>query len=590
MSTIEDLVVGIGVDAGDLNKDVENAANVFKTNMGKITAAGAAVGAGLEAFARSQQDLNIKNEELAASLGISSQAMRDLAADTANVGFPLSEVLDIMETGKQQGLKSKKALTDYATFWDMIGDASGESAVTLAEAGVALHTMGIAVGQENKALAAMGFIQEHTTISQADFLNLLGRVGPELKKSGIDINETAAILGVLGNEMGLTGRAARTKLMSALKSSDGTQKDLLKTLGISTKQFDQYKKAVAASSGVMQRNSDIVDQSFTPMQKLQNQAHELMFRYGDLVNVAGMLAPVFLGLGPAIKGFSIALTGAKWATMQLGVAMDFLAANPIIIIIAAIVALVAALVLLYMHCEGFRKVVDSVIHWVAGAFVWLWQNVLVPVGKGIAAVFVWLWQKVIKPYFNFIVALWTYVLDRIKFGIAVWKAVFQLIGAAIADFWRNKIVKPFNTIVAFVASIPTRIRKGMSQLAGVITAPFRAGFNAVARLWNNTVGQLSFTIPSWVPGIGGRGWSAPKLPVFHEGGIVPGPTGTEVLGVLQAGERVLPLGNTGGDAGGDVLLRSDGTKFADAVIEVISNAVRRRGPRAIGLKVAGATR
>lgn len=581
MSTIEDLVVGIGVDAGDLNKDVENAANVFKTNMGKITAAGAAVGAGLEAFARSQQDLNIQNNELAASLGITSDQMRDLAADTANVGFPLSEVLDIMETGKQQGLKSKKALTDYATFWDMIGDASGESAVTLAEAGVALHTMGIAIGQENDALAAMGFIQERTTISQSDFLNLLGRIGPQLKKAGLDINDTAAILGVLGNEMGLTGRAARTELTSALKTSDGTTKDLLKTLGITKKQFDDYKQAVADSSGVMQRNSDIVDQSFTPMQKLQNEAHELMFRYGDLVNVAGMLAPVFLGLGPAIKGFSVALGYGSKAVTALGVAMDFLAANPIIIIIAAIVAVVAALVLLYMHCEGFRKVVDSVVHAVAGFFVWLWQNVLKPTFTAIGDFGVWLGGVLVGAWHR-IVDAWNWLVNRIKLGIAIWKAIFQLIGAAVSDFWQNKIVKPFNAIVSFVASIPGKIKKGMSALADIITAPFRAGFNAVARLWNNTVGQLSFTLPSWIPGIGGRSWSAPQLPTFHEGGIVPGPQGAEVLGVLRAGERVLPLGETG--ATQSITIRSDGSAFADLVVQTIANAVRRKGPGVIGIR------
>ena len=588
MATIEDLVVGIGVDTGDLDKDVDRAASSFKTSMGKITLASAAVGAGLEGFARSQQDTNIQVNELAASLGITSGQMRDLAADTANVGFPLQEVLDIMETGKQQGLKSKKALTDYATFWDMIGDASGESAVTLAEAGVALHTMGIAVGQENEALAALGFIHDKTTISVQDFLNLLGRVGPDLKKTGIDVNETAALLGILGNEMGLTGRAARTELMSALKSSDGTQKGLLKTLGISEKQFKDYTTAVADSGDVMQRNSDIVDQQFTVMQKLQNEAHELMFRYGDLVNVAGMLAPVFLGLGPAIKGFSVAMTAAKWASVQLGVAMDFLAANPIIIIIAAIVAVVAALVLLYMHCEGFRKVVDTVVHAVAGFFVWLWKNVLVPVGKGIAAIVTWLWSNIIKPYFELIGKIIGWVVNRIRISVAVWKAVFQLIGAAVKDFWQNKIVKPFLAIVAFIGSIPAKIRKGMSTLASVITAPFRSAFNGVARLWNNTIGQLHVTIPDWVPGIGGKSWSAPTLPTFHKGGEVGGgPMGAEVLGVLRVGERITPRGESGG---GELTLRSGGGKFNDAVVEAVAEAIRRKGPRAIGLRVAGATR
>ena len=58
MATIEDLVVGIGVDAGDLDKQVSDASSRFESAMGKITLAGAAAGAGLEAFARSQADSN----------------------------------------------------------------------------------------------------------------------------------------------------------------------------------------------------------------------------------------------------------------------------------------------------------------------------------------------------------------------------------------------------------------------------------------------------------------------------------------------------------------------------------------------------
>jgi hypothetical protein len=37
-------------------------------------------------------------------------------------------------------------------------------------------------------------------------------------------------------------------------------------------------------------------------------------------------------------------------------------------------------------------------------------------------------------------------------------------------------------------------------------------------------------------------WIGDLLPKFHEGGIVPGPTGAEVLAVLRGGERVVPIG------------------------------------------------
>lgn len=581
MSTIDDLVIGIGIDDAGLDQQAEKAASAFEKHIGKIGLATAAAGAGLEAFARGQQDSNIQTQELAASLGISEDAMRDMARETANVGFPLNEVLDLMELGKQQGITSGEALEKYANFWDMVGDATGESSVELGKAGVALHTMGIAAGDEGEAVAALGFIHEKTTMSQADFLAMLGRLGPDLQKTGLDINDTAALLGIMGNEMGLTGRAARTELSKGLKESDGSTEDLLKTLGISQKQFDEYTASVEDSGDVLQRNSDIVDQNFTPLQKLQNEAKELMYQYGDLANAAGVAAPVLMSIGPIAKGakqgFDLMSTGVK----GLGQAFK---ANPIGFIIGIIALLVTALIAAYHNSETFRRIVDGAFKAIGAAANWLWNNAIKPAFTAIGAIVSWLWQHIVQPYFKAIGAIIMWVVNRVKLSIAFWRAAFSAIGALVAG-WVQRTKDRFNAIVAFVKSIPGKFRAGMSRLADIITAPFRAGFNAVARLWNNTVGQLSFSIPSWVPGIGGKGWSAPQLPTFHSGGIVPGPRGAEVLGVLQGGERVLPLGSEDG-GGGVLVVGSDGSKLGDAIVEIIARAVRKRGPRAIGINLA----
>ena len=77
----------------------------------------------------------------------------------------------------------------------------------------------------------------------------------------------------------------------------------------------------------------------------------------------------------------------------------------------------------------------------------------------------------------------------------------------------------------------------------MITTPYRLAFAAIAKLWNNTVGKLDFTIPDWVPGIGGKRFTAPKLPegipALAKGGIVNKPT-LALIG--EAGpEAVVPL-------------------------------------------------
>jgi len=95
-------------------------------------------------------------------------------------------------------------------------------------------------------------------------------------------------------------------------------------------------------------------------------------------------------------------------------------------------------------------------------------------------------------------------------------------------------------IVGFFTGIPRQIGKVAGAVKDAFLGPFKAAFNAIANIWNDTVGSLSFEIPDWVPGIGGDGFHMPKIRTFklHEGGTVPGRRGQEVPALLMAGETV----------------------------------------------------
>jgi len=101
----------------------------------------------------------------------------------------------------------------------------------------------------------------------------------------------------------------------------------------------------------------------------------------------------------------------------------------------------------------------------------------------------------------------------------------------------NFVKSVIGRIISTIQSIPRRI----GSMATAISEPFKWAFSRVAQFWNNTAGKLSFTAPSWVPGIGGRGFSMPNLPTYHTGGEVLGPKGQEVPIMALAGERVLSL-------------------------------------------------
>lgn len=142
----------------------------------------------------------------------------------------------------------------------------------------------------------------------------------------------------------------------------------------------------------------------------------------------------------------------------------------------------------------------------------------------------------------------------------------------------------------FVKKIPGWVATAFGKIASAVSAPFRAGFNAVAAAWNNTIGRLSWTVPGWVPFIGGNTISVPHLPTFHSGGIVPGPVGAPRLAVLQGGEQVSSRASAGAD-GSVVPIGSDGTRMGDFLVELIRTSVARRGGRSDLLGIAtGAVR
>jgi hypothetical protein len=143
-----------------------------------------------------------------------------------------------------------------------------------------------------------------------------------------------------------------------------------------------------------------------------------------------------------------------------------------------------------------------------------------------------------------------------------WRASWKWIKDAAGNTWE------------FLKKIPGWIGSAFSKVADFITRPYRAAFNAIARAWNGTIGRLSWTVPGWVPGIGGNSISVPHLPTFHSGGVIPGIRGTAVPFMGLAGERVSSLASSGSSGG--TLVVADGPVLG-ALVEAIASEVRGRG-------------
>jgi hypothetical protein len=161
-------------------------------------------------------------------------------------------------------------------------------------------------------------------------------------------------------------------------------------------------------------------------------------------------------------------------------------------------------------------------------------------------------------------------------------ALFVAVGAALVVLQMKFDIfgKAFEAIGNIASTVFEGIKAGF---AGVVTAVsgyvnglvavYKALFNGIATVWNNTVGKLEFKIPSWVPGIGGKGFDVPDIPMLANGGIVNSPT---LAMIAEAGpEAVIPL-NRAGSLGNNITINVNGGD-PNAVVSALRAYMRTNG-------------
>jgi hypothetical protein len=87
---------------------------------------------------------------------------------------------------------------------------------------------------------------------------------------------------------------------------------------------------------------------------------------------------------------------------------------------------------------------------------------------------------------------------------------------------------------------------------------------------------LSFSIPDWVPKIGGKGFDVPDIPMLANGGIVTSPT-LALIGE-RGPEAVIPLSgaNAGSGMGNNVTINVNGGD-PQAVVNALRTYMRQNG-------------
>jgi phage-related minor tail protein len=498
------------------------AAQSLSRNWGQVAIAGAAAGAAVEGLARNVAPLNKTIRDLADSTEMTENETRKLAASMVNATFPASEVVTLLEEGRKQGLKSAEQLKEFAGFWDMVGDATGESSEQLAKSGVALRALGIDTDNQAQVLSSLGFVMRESTLDVGEFLGLIGRMAPELNEMGLSLDDTTALFAAL-EERGISGRQAIQQLRSAIGDGTGSLEDMKKELGISEEKFGEYRKAIEDSSEAIAESAKRNEEGKTALQRMAAWIDATKLANSGLLESLSGLAPVLMILAPAIKAVTAAkvlLNAALWA-------------SPVTWIIAAIIALIAVIVLAVKNWDLIRDAAVRAWEWIKEA----WE----PAG----AFFGRIWA-VVK---NDATVLWRIVSDL---AVRSWdriKAIWGGIGNWFRSVWdgvKNVFSGVWEAITGIVESAVGRIMAIVERVKGMISWLV----DAAGRARDAAAG-----VGKRVRGFFRRG-DDDDIDVMHTGGVFRAPqSGGEGVALLRDGEQVIPRGGNGGGNGGDISMR-----------------------------------
>jgi phage-related protein len=315
-----------------------------------------------------------------------------------------------------------------------------------------------------------------------------------------------------------------------------------------------------------------------------------------------------------VASTAAAAASKVWAATQwlLNAAME---ANPIMLVVLAIAALVAAIVIAYRKSETFRNIVKAVFGALASA------------ARTVGTVLVWLYTNVVKPVFAAIAAYIGVYVGLIR---AVFRGLVTAvggIGAAFRGVW-TVVHTVFKSIKEFVAGVPGyiaglagRMLRAGSDLIGGLFDGIRSALGAAGGFVGdvakaivngivgaiNTVLDLPWVIKLHIPGPGplpdlnfGPYTLLPRIPKWASGARVDratvgmfGEAGREWV-LPDAKLRALLADAAGGGGGGrptggvSYTITINGAVDADSTARQLEALLRRQSRRRNGVVRVGA--
>lgn len=387
------------------------------------------------------------------------------------------------------------------------------------------------VSVEDMARAHQRLKKSMASDSSAKYFEQLGietrNADGSLRDANDVFDETVAALGKMENEterdavaMALMGKSA-TNLNPLIEDGGATYEKVTKMMKkyglnpISQEDLDkanEFNDAIDTIKFIFLQTVQIIGTKIAgylvPMiekvvqkvaefaQKFSGVSGETLAKIGAIMTAVALLSPALILLGKIISGVGMAMQTAVTIAGGLSKAFAFMAANPIVLVIAGITALIAIFVLLWNKSEKFRTF-----------FLNMWDNIKKKVTTVVAA---------FKTAKEAIVKTWQDLPETLK---KIWNN--------IGNGLKNLGTKLGNAVT-------TALKSGINGMISTVEKVINFGIDKI----NAAIDWVNKVVPGKKLDVGHVGHVS--LPRLARGGIVDSAT-LALIGEGSSSEAVVPL-------------------------------------------------